>query len=137
MANFYLESRYSNSPFFMANPVHMAYYFTTKDDELSSEAGVEASQIWLLIFLVSLFRSGRICYHFNCSSLKLRNRVTQEQKLRDRRADVLFVCLFVKWTPPKERKWVFLGLKAWNLASRPRAWRLVMPPSQVKPGVQT
>ena len=68
--------------FFLSWP--FSYYFTiTKDDELSSEAGVEASQIWLLIFLVSLFRSGRICYHFNCSSLKLRNRVTQEQKLRE------------------------------------------------------
>ena len=33
------------------------------------QAGGCRSQIWLLIFLVSLFRRGRICYHFNCSSL--------------------------------------------------------------------
>ena len=33
------------------------------------------------------------------------------------------LCLFVNWTPSQREKWVFLGLKAWNLASRPRAWR--------------
>ena len=47
------------------------------------------------------------------------------------------VCLFVLVDAPQGGKWGFLGLKAWNSASRSRAWHLVMPPSQVKPEEQT